>query len=56
MQGCLIVGGCTCPLYFDVDCTIVGSQVNEVVGFDKIREEVADFHVHESGQSTGMLR
>jgi hypothetical protein len=22
-------------LYFDVDCTVVGSQVNEVVGFDK---------------------
>ncbi len=33
-------------LYFDVDCTIVGSQVNEVVGFDKIGREVTDFHAH----------
>ncbi len=33
-------------LYFDVDCTVVGSQVDEVVGFDKTRREVADFHVH----------
>jgi hypothetical protein len=33
-------------LYFDVDCTIVGSQVDEVVGFDKIGREVADFHAH----------
>ncbi len=33
-------------LYFVVDCTIVGSQVNEVVGFDKIRREVPDFHAH----------
>ena len=33
-------------LYFDVDCTIVGSQVDEVVGFDKIGWEVADFHAH----------
>ncbi len=33
-------------LYFDVDCTIVVSQVDEVVGFDKIGREVADFHVH----------
>jgi hypothetical protein len=33
-------------LYFDVDCTVVGSQVNEVVGFDKIGREVADFYVH----------
>ncbi len=33
-------------LYFDVDCTIVGSQVVEVVGFDKIRREVADLHAH----------
>ncbi len=31
---------------FDVDCTIVGSQVDEVVGFDKIGWEVADFHAH----------
>ncbi len=23
-------------LYFDMDCTVIGSQVNEVVGFDKI--------------------
>ena len=33
-------------LYFDVDCTVVGSQVDEVVGFDKIGREVADFHAH----------
>ncbi len=33
-------------LYFDVDCTVVGSQVNEVVGFDKIGREVAGFHAH----------
>ncbi len=33
-------------LYFDVDCTIVCSQVVEVVGFDKIGREVTDFHVH----------
>ncbi len=33
-------------LYFGVDCTIVGSQVDEVVGFDKIRWEVTDFHAH----------
>ncbi len=33
-------------LYFDVDCTIVGSQVNEVVGFDKIGREVTDFPAH----------
>jgi hypothetical protein len=33
-------------LYFDVDCTIVSSQVVEVVGFDKIGSEAADLHVH----------
>ncbi len=33
-------------LYFDVDCTVVGSQVIEVVGFGKIRREVADLHAH----------
>jgi hypothetical protein len=33
-------------LYFAVDCTIVSSQVDEVVGFDKIKREVADLHVH----------
>ncbi len=33
-------------LYFDVDGTIIGSQVVEVVGFDKIGKEVADLHVH----------
>ncbi len=33
-------------LYFDVDCTVVGSQVNEVVRFDKSGREVTDFHVH----------
>ncbi len=34
-------------LYFDVDCTVVGSQVIEIIGFDKIRREVADLHAHE---------
>ena len=33
-------------LYFDLDCTVGGSQVDEVVGFDKIGREVADFHAH----------
>ncbi len=33
-------------LYFEVDCTIIGSQVLEVVGFDKIGREAADLHVH----------
>ena len=33
-------------LYFDVDCTIIGSQVDEIVGFDKIGWEIADFHAH----------
>ncbi len=33
-------------LYFDVDCTVIGSQVNEVVRFDKIGREVADFNAH----------
>ncbi len=33
-------------LYFDVDCILIGSQVDEVVGFDKIGREVTDFHVH----------
>jgi hypothetical protein len=33
-------------LYFDVDCTIIGSQLFEVVGFDKIGREVADLHAH----------
>jgi hypothetical protein len=33
-------------LYFDVDCTIVGSQVVEVVDFDKIGREVIDLHAH----------
>jgi hypothetical protein len=33
-------------LYFDVDCTLVSSQVDEVVGFDKIGRGVADFHAH----------
>ncbi len=33
-------------LYFDVDCTVVSSQVIEVVGFDDIGREIADFHVH----------
>ncbi len=32
--------------YLDIDFTIVGSQVVEVVGFDKIRREVADLHAH----------
>ncbi len=33
-------------LYFDMDCTIVGSQVDEVVGFGKNGREVTDFHAH----------
>ncbi len=33
-------------LYIDVDCTIVGSQVNGVVHFYKIGREVVDFHAH----------
>jgi hypothetical protein len=33
-------------LYFDVDCNIVGRQVVEVVGFDKIGREVVDLHAH----------
>ncbi len=33
-------------LYFDVDCTVVGSQVVEVVGFDEIRREVAELYAH----------
>jgi hypothetical protein len=33
-------------LYFDVDCTVVGSQVVVIVGFDKIGREVADLHAH----------
>ncbi len=33
-------------LYFDVECTIIGGQVDEVVGFDKIGREVTDVHVH----------
>jgi hypothetical protein len=33
-------------LYFDVDCTVIGSQVVEIVGFDKIGREVADLHAH----------
>jgi hypothetical protein len=34
------------PLYFDNDCTVVVSHVIEVVGFDQIGREVADFHAH----------
>ena len=33
-------------LYFDIDGTIIVGQVFEVVEFDKIRREVAEFHVH----------
>ncbi len=33
-------------LYFDVDYTIVGSQVYEVVGFEKNGREVTGFHAH----------
>ncbi len=33
-------------LYFDVDCTLVGGQFVEVVGFDEIGREVADLHAH----------
>jgi hypothetical protein len=33
-------------VYFDVDCTVLGSQIVEVVGFEKIGKEVADLHAH----------
>ncbi len=33
-------------LYFDIDGTVIVSQVFEVVEFDEIRREVTDFHVH----------
>ncbi len=33
-------------LYFDLDCTIVSSQVVEDVGFDKIGREVADLYAY----------
>ncbi len=33
-------------LYFDINCTVFICQVFEVVGFDKIRREVADLHAH----------
>jgi hypothetical protein len=33
-------------MYFDVDYTLIGSQVVEVVGFDKFGREVADLHGH----------
>ncbi len=33
-------------LYFDIDCTVVGSKVIEFVGFDGIGREVADLHAH----------
>jgi hypothetical protein len=33
-------------LYFDVDCAVIGSQVDEVVGIAKIGREVADFNAH----------
>ncbi len=42
-------------LYFGVDCTDAGSQVNEVVGFDKIGREVADYYRMYSGQSIVVL-
>ncbi len=34
-------------LYFDINSTIVVGQVCEVVAFDKIGREVAEFHAHE---------
>jgi hypothetical protein len=43
-------------LYFDVDCTIVGSQVVEVVGFDKIWRELLTLMRMFSGWSMGVLR
>ncbi len=46
MQGCPFVGDRTCPYVFDIDGTIIVGQVFEVVEFDKIRREVAEFHVH----------
>ncbi len=33
-------------LYFDIDCTVVGGQVDEDVGFGKIGREAADVHAH----------
>ncbi len=33
-------------LYFDIDGTIIVGQVFEVVEFDKIGRQVAEFHVH----------
>ncbi len=33
-------------LYFDIDCTVIGSQVIEVIGFDKIGREVINLHAH----------
>ncbi len=33
-------------LYFDIDCIVNVSQVVEIVGFNKIGSEAADFHVH----------
>ncbi len=34
-------------LYFDIDGTVIVGQVCEVVEFDKIEREVAEFHAHE---------
>jgi hypothetical protein len=43
-------------LYFDVDCTVIGSQVVEVIGFDKIRRRLLIFmHIY-SGGFMGVLR
>ncbi len=33
-------------LYFDIDGTVIVSQVFEVVEFEEIGREVAEFHVH----------
>jgi hypothetical protein len=35
------------PLYFGIDGTVVVGQVCEVLEFDKIGREVAEFHAHE---------
>ncbi len=33
-------------LDFDIYCTVIISKVFEVVGFDRIGRELADFHAH----------
>jgi hypothetical protein len=42
-------------LHFDADCTVVGSQDVEVLGFNKIGREVADLHAHVFGSLHGCV-